>query len=312
MVGAQNGRARLDKQKRFQLVRTTASCTLWQPTQLNLKTKMKLLPIFCVSTIFSFSASAQLFYGATGGGAPGELYVINGSGGVVTDVGPLVDNSANTYSLTGLDVQPGSGTLYGITANISPTSPRSLVTVDRSTARVTVVGPLGDVFGDISFDPGSGTLYGAGVNGDLYTINLGTGSATSLGTSGLPGGPGHGLTFHSGTLYTSADNSSGHLSTFNPSTGAANTGVQLSGAPVPGVGIGALTSSGGTLYGINGQGSNEHLITIDPATGVITDLGSTVGQLDALTPVPEPSTYAMIFGLGLMGFAVMRRRLANG
>lgn len=125
-------------------------------------------------------------YGATGSkGVSGELVILNpATGGMLTDIGPLVDGSSNPYGITGLAFQPGTGVLFGSTANLSPTAPRHLVTINPVTAQVSDVGSFGvgsETMADITFDPTSGILYGLeSVSGNLCTINLTTGAATSL------------------------------------------------------------------------------------------------------------------------------------
>jgi hypothetical protein len=53
-----------------------------------------------------------------------------------------------------------------------------------------------------------------------------------------------------------------------------------------------------------------HLVTIDPATGAVTDLGASLASLDAIafTPIPEPTALALIFGTITAAVAAGRRR----
>src|SRR4051794_39672450 len=63
---------------------------------------------------FAAPAGAQVLYGATASGGPGELYVLNpATGAVIRDVGPLNDISGANYPITGLAVHPVTGLLYG-------------------------------------------------------------------------------------------------------------------------------------------------------------------------------------------------------
>ncbi len=54
---------------------------------------------------------AGVLYGATGsGGVNGELYILNQTtGGIIQDIGALVDSDGKHYSITGLAFQPGTG-----------------------------------------------------------------------------------------------------------------------------------------------------------------------------------------------------------
>jgi PEP-CTERM motif len=85
-------------------------------------------------------------------------------------------------------------------------------------------------------------------------------------------------------------------------------------------GINALAfSSSGTLFGINnneGSGTTTpftQLVTINTETGGVTDLGSSVNNLDALafqpsaSATPEPTTM-LLFGTGLAAIGVGKFR----
>jgi len=65
----------------------------------------------------------------------------------------------------------------------------------------------------------------------------------------------------------------------------------------------------GTLYAGN---SSRRFFTIDPTSGAMADLGGGTGatdfKIEGLTFVPEPSTYAAIFGFVVLGAVVLRRR----
>jgi hypothetical protein len=73
----------------------------------------------------------------------------------------------------------------------------------------------------------------------------------------------------------------------------------------------------GTLYGMNlavgGGGRLTHLVTLDPTTGGVTDVGPSITAIDAMAfqpvPVPEPGTLALLCGpVGLGLIRSMRRR----
>jgi len=265
-------------------------------------------------------ARADVLYGATST-PQGDLFILNpATGAVVTDVGPLVDGGSHHYGITGLAFQPGTGVLYGATSNNSATDPSWLVSINPATALVTPIGAFntanGKPFGDIRFDPTTGTLYGANaVGGALYTIDLATGASTRISSSNDPittGSGGHGLAADaSGNLFTTPDGVFGNLYTYDKTTGSATLVAPLSGAPVEDGAIGALSFDNEVLFGeVNNFGPPNYLITIDPVTGAITDLGQTVDNLDAIAfqvPVPEPSTLALL-GLGTAALALWRRR----
>ena len=98
----------------------------------------------------------------------------------------------------------------------------------------------------------------------------------------------------------------------------------LSGAPFPSGNINALAfDSGGRLFGINNNEDDPplaHLVTINAATGVITDVGASVDDLDAITfqsanthPAPALGKWGQILLAGLLvaaGVWTMHRRRA--
>jgi hypothetical protein len=54
----------------------------------------------------------------------------------------------------------------------------------------------------------------------------------------------------------------------------------------------------------------SHLVTIDAATGSVTDIGVSVTHLDAIAfqVVPEPSTMALLLGAGAVALLANKRR----
>jgi hypothetical protein len=269
------------------------------------------------------SAQADILYGANGaGGNPNtHLFVLNpANGAVIQDVGLIQDAGANVYAITGLAFDFSTGVLYGSTGRQSPTAPGSLVTINRATAQATLVGSYGvynQTAADLTIDGSTGNLYGwlePSVD-DLYRINKATGAATLVGDSGLST-YGSGLAANAaGTIFFAGDGpwDGAELRTIDKTTGAPTTVAFFSGAPLQEGSISALAfNSGGTLFGSNHDPWVEnatHLVTIDPATGVITDLGATVYGLDAIAFVPLPSTLMLLgSGTGLMGLLGLRRR----
>jgi hypothetical protein len=272
--------------------------------------------------VFSLAARAEAgpLYAATAAGADGELYILNkATGAVVQDVGPLNDVAGANYSVTGLAFHPTTGVLYGATGNANTAAQATLVTINPATAQVTVVGAFnaGPVSGggnpatmaDLEFDA-AGNLYGVGSVGgpNLYSINLTSGQATLIGANGVSTSTsGGGLAISAGGVYYGTPTSS-RYGTYDPATGAYTNITN----PTKPAGTGAYTAlafEGGTLYGLNtGPGSPPptHLVTIDPATGVVTDIGASLNSLDAIAiRVPEPGT--MTLAAGLLGAALARR-----
>jgi len=259
---------------------------------------------------------AQTLYGATSSGS-GELYILNpATGGILQDVGPLNDSSANNYSVTGLAFDPITGVLYGSTGGVTGTE---LLSINPFTGSVNVIGSFntgisGNTMADLAFDH-SGDLFGVGSTGgpNLYSINLGTGQATLVGSSGLTFTVGGGLAISSaGAFYGAPQN--GLFGTYNPTTGAYNNITTPTYPEGSASSFAALTFDGSILYGDNlagnGGSGSTHLVTIDPATGAVTDIGPSVTHLDAIAfSVPEPTALALagLSGLSLLLFRRQRK-----
>src|SRR5690349_16376470 len=110
-------------------------------TQKTIKLLGLLVALLAVALFASPAAKAAILYGATGGGNPGSLYILDPTtGAVITDVGALHDAGGNAYAITGLAFRPSDGTLFGSTSNVSPTGTGHLVIIDPTTAIVVDVG----------------------------------------------------------------------------------------------------------------------------------------------------------------------------
>jgi hypothetical protein len=245
--------------------------------------------------------AAPVLYGATGVTAAdttpaSNLYTIDPATGATTTVGPI------GAALTGLAVDGTSGTLYGVTAGVQLAgTERQLVTINPATGASTVVGSLGvNEIEDIAFSA-LGQLYGWNETGDdLVRINKATGAIEKVGESGLGVTSGDGLSFdRNGQLWGTLDGDFGHSFAINPTSGAATPQTaRLHGSPnKTGNLISALSAAcdGLTMYGVvNDYGGATNLVTIDLATGTITNKGSSITALDALAwggcPPPPQTT----------------------
>lgn len=273
--------------------------------------------------VLTFTLNAQqTLYVATGSkGAAGVLYTVNPSTAAFSMVAPLT-TSTGVIGMTGLAFNPLSGILYGVTGFESPTSPRSLVTINPTTGASTVIGALLDAgsantISDISFRS-DGTLFGLSPS-TLYTVNLTTGALTSIGSTGS-NNPGGALAFNpAGALFT-AGSAAGNLSILNPATGARTVGPALTNSPHAGT-LGAMNafafSATNILYGTDSDRAQNgattvavDLVTINTSTGVVTNIGVLPNDIDAIAfgpAVPEPSTVALL-GSAVLGGAFLGRR----
>jgi Ca2+-binding RTX toxin-like protein len=224
-------------------------------------------------------------YGATGGELNSDLYMVDAATGATTSIGPI------GFAVTGLAVDPNSGTLYGSTSLQSPNSPNSIITIDKTTGAGTLVGPVGisgEEVADLTFDA-SGTLYGWTeiFTDDLVTINTSTGAATPVGNSGIVTF-GSGLADVGGTLYYSGDGVTGELRTVNKATGVTTVVTTLHGAPsnTDGIAAMAVDPDSGVLFAVALNDSDvinpAYLVTINTVTGEVTTIGALPNDFDAI------------------------------
>jgi hypothetical protein len=216
-----------------------------------------------------------------------------------------------------------TATLYGAATDLSSGSGQSsLYTIDPATADATLVGPINDPSNDglirnvtgLAFLD-DGRLVGS-ANGDLLAecaggpcaalveIDTGTGSASFLGLIGDAGNAGEcgrmpDLTYDptTRTLYGYSDNCNGDtegLWTINPD-GAAPLGTLVgpSGFGDGGNGL-AREASTGTLFGTPFDA--DSLITIDPATGLGTDLAGATEFVDGVNALAFEPFSGVLYG----------------
>jgi hypothetical protein len=236
---------------------------------------------------------AQTLFGATGRDrqfvATSDFYSIDPTTGTATLIGPV-----GFSSVSGMAFHPTTGVLYAVGFNSSGT--HVLLTIDRATGVGTAVGSTNvstasgcsDRVSDISFRS-DGTLYAYAESCDqVGVINTSTGAFTLLGSTGQVD-TGNGIAFSPGDVLF-------HAGGVNVGTLDQTTGVLTPGA--------ALTFPGTCLFGrVNamdfqpGSGalfvvmrcdsSTRRLGTLDTTTGVITDIGASVTQLDAIAFQPQ-------------------------
>jgi hypothetical protein len=211
-------------------------------------------------------------------------------------------------------VQPGTGQLYGSTSRAAPTAANSLIAINKTNGAGTLIGPhnvSNQALADLTFAP-AGTQFGNTLFGwvepssdDLARVNLANGAATIVGNSGL-NTFGGGLEFVGATLYLAGDGITGPLRTINPATGTVvSSSVNLSGGGGldPDSSVAALAAdAGGTLYGVVQTNSetgtaSSRLVHINPTTGFVTILGTSLPNLDAIafdcsTTTPTPTATA--------------------
>lgn len=266
------------------------------------------------------SAASCVLYASEASDSGRQLWLLDpttADGAAVGDMGG---------EITGIAVHPATGILYGVTASIQlgPQNfdPGDLVIIDKATGAATLVGSLGlmnlseegPTLADIAFDPLTGILYGwrSKEGGDLYTVNLQTGTATLVGESGLTLSGGQGLTFGpQNNLYLAGEGTQGLLYTIDKTTGLPIGSVQLTDY-ADDSNIGALAFDGSRIFGITTD--NPDLITINPVTGEITTIGETDSDaldglaFDCRASAPAMSAVTLVcLGFGLLAIGLTRR-----
>jgi hypothetical protein len=266
----------------------------------------------------------RLFVATGSRGVPGALFVASPASGASTFVGNLLVGTL-PVGITGLAVHPITRVLYGSTTNASPNLPGRLVTIDTTTAAVTVVGPFNPpgtpttsctsgaggpaTMQDLEFRA-DGTLFGF-CNATLFVINPATGQAAPIGsdpytsTDNLGGG---GLAFTpllnpNGSLWVGARQTLGDIFRVDPTTGRVLQALQLTGGSDNEALASLTTDQNGMLLGA-GSGVPAtpnlpvptRLVSINTTTGAISTLGALPNNTDAITldlaliapPDPQP------------------------
>ena len=217
-------------------------------------------------------------------GNPATLYRLDPRNGAVLQTIGAVGFS----HVVGLAFHPVTGALYA-TRNAGGNTGQ-LLAIDPETGAGTVVGGFTGTIPDISFAP-SGVLYGWDQSpDDLVTIDLTSGTLTTVGDCGTG-------TFNTGLSVDATGQawmkSSLNLYRVDRVTGACSFATTLAG-PVSLSNV-LATNGRGTQYTAQRQGGPTEIFTIDRATGSVLSVGSNgISNLAALAfrPHPLPPLYA--------------------
>lgn len=274
------------------------------------KNMMFLFGLFFFLFFMSSQAQAEALFGYNG--SNDTLYTI-----ATTTPSATVIGTDNTGICS--EIELGGGVVYaadtGTNTNLHLINPATGLLISTLTMTFS---PDGDVFTALEFV--GNTLY-AGLTTEgggptfLATVNLTTGTVTSVGATGV-NSPLGGLAYDTRTriMYAvTAGGSAGQLLTVNLTTGAATVVGPIT---VGGTNVGTTAlefGPSGMLYALPNpfDALAGHLLTVNPATGAATDLGDFgITDMNALTaspilipvtPVPTLSEWGML----AMGFLLL-------
>jgi DNA-binding beta-propeller fold protein YncE len=237
--------------------------------------------LLCLASISCSQASGDdRFYGTAG--IPGDM-----ADGQLLSIDVRGQNDV-TITPVGRAGSPGcasvarssQGTLYTVCGiGIAKPGPQQLATIDPTTGRATMVGPVVDglqVMG-LEFAP-NGTLYAVGdanpaspTFNSLYTVDEKTGVFTRVGSTGVPA-PEFFMDFAfdaRGTMYGATSHT---LFTIDPTTATATKVVDfVGGGDIMGL---SYNTAEDKLYATDWKAPNSALYLVDTRTGFLTPMAS--------------------------------------
>ncbi len=277
------------------------------------------------TTTTGFKSSANIGFDTTNATSGTFTYASNITNFGSSATNGLVKLGTGTLVLSGTNTYTGATTVSNGTLTVSGSIASSATTVS-SGATLALSGS--GIAGAVTVNSGTFQLGTAGTAGAV-TINGGTfggvGTVNSLAFTGTSVfGPGNSpgtvtianggsLTLSSGTTSTFQFTDSGFgVGTFDlvttPSTG---TGTIAGTLNLDFTGTGYTAGSSVTFINLSSITGTFSTVNVTGLSGLLATVNYNNGAGDvsvSLTAIPEPSTYAAIFGLAILGLAVLRRR----
>lgn len=255
-----------------------------------------------------YATSIKTVFSGNGAATECNLYRVDPATGKAEIIAPIRQENGASAAVISLAVDPKTNRLYGATAR-RPGSNALLVEIDAATGRAAAVGTLTKAVSDIAFDD-QGRLFGwMPDSNQLALIETRDGALKPLGPSGIQGLMGGGMVIGPGDeVYVAATGASGTLDSLDLATGAGKAGPPLEGAPFLSAITNLTFSPEGKLYAVNsnmGAPANTALVTIDPASGRVTEVGRLPPDSHGLIFLPEPASsgvprFIWWIGLGIV------------
>jgi hypothetical protein len=242
---------------------------------------------FGAETLYATSLRASIEGGSF---IAGNLYQVDPSNASARLVGAIRVGD-DPVGVVALATHPRTGAVYGITAGLSRTIPRALLSVDLDHAVAQFIARLPERGTDLGFGP-EGTLYmWAAELRQIVKVSLEDASIAPVGKPIESAASGAlAITADGREALVAVNGAQGELLRVDLATGEVKSTLQLTGAPFDAMIDNLTFSPSEVLYGVNSDGgapSKAALVIVDTRTGVISRIGPLPDDVRGLIFAPE-------------------------